>query len=155
MPRNRFLKAAAAALAAVAALAACGDGTVYDRYKPVDGWERADTATFHVRPAKAAGTYRTDVGLRTNAQYPFTGICIIVDRRILPADTRRSDTLYCRLTDKRGKPLGHGLSNYQYQFSAPACQLQEGDSLIVSVRHNMKRETLPGIEDIGLKMTRE
>jgi hypothetical protein len=34
-------------------------------------------------------------------------------------------------------------------------QLQEGDSLHVVVRHNMKREILPGIFDVGIKLLKE
>lgn len=154
MPRNSVCKALAAMAAALAALSACDENTVYNSYRPVGVWERTDTVKFAVPQAKAEGTYTTEVGLRINAQYPFTGICIIVDRRIMPGDIRHSDTLNCKLIDKRGNALGHGLSNYQYLFATSQCRLKKGDSLFVNVRHHMKRETLPGLEDIGIKVTR-
>lgn len=149
------MKTMAAAVTMAAALTACSGGTVYDRYKHVTEWERADTASFVVPAMTAGGAYSTDVGLRINANYPFKGICLIVDRRVLPADIVLSDTIDCLLIDNNGRATGRGLSNYQYLFHVDNMKLNQGDSLIVTVRHNMKRETLPGIEDIGLKVTRE
>lgn len=145
---------AAAAVIATAAMG-CTDGIIYDQYKPLNGWEKADTAKFSVPAATETGVYRTDIGLRTNADYPFTGICLIVDKLILPAGTTQSDTLNCQLIDRHGRATGRGLSNYQYLFNTSSTSLKKGDSLVVTVRHNMKRETLPGIEDVGLKITKE
>lgn len=142
-------------MAACSAFAACTGGTIYDSYKHMRGWERTDTATFSVPAVTTGGTYTTSVGLRINAHYPFTGICMIVDQRIMPTGTVHSDTLNCKLTDRRGQALGNGLSNYQYLFNASRLKLREGDSLVVAVRHNMKRETLPGIEDIGVRVDLE
>lgn len=152
MPLNKRRSAIAAIMAACSALAACTGGTIYDSYKHMRGWERTDTAMFPVPAVPTGGTYTISIGLRINAHYPFTGICMIVDQRILPAGTVHSDTLNCKLTDGRGQALGNGLSNYQYLFDASRLKLREGDSLVVAVRHCMKRETLPGIEDIGVKV---
>lgn len=155
MRKNSNLGGIAAAIIIATATVGCTDGIIYDQYKPLNGWERADTAKFSVPAAAEAGIYRTDIGLRTNADYPFTGICLIVDKLILPAGTTQSDTLNCQLIDKHGRATGRGLSNYQYLFNTSSTCLKKGDSLVVTVRHNMKRETLPGIEDVGLKITKE
>ena len=46
------------------------------------------------------------------------------------------------------------MSYYQYQVPVNDITLQQGDSLHICVRHDMKREILPGISDVGIKMTR-
>ena len=33
-------------------------------------------------------------------------------------------------------------------------EIEQGDSLRINIRHNMKREILPGIADVGIKFTR-
>ena len=58
------------------------------------------------------------------------------------------------LYDEKGNVLGDGVSYFQYNFMLSEVDLREGDSLHVCVRHIMKREILPGISDIGLKMIR-
>ena len=160
----RTKAAAAIALTATlaAGLAACTDGTVYDSYKPLGEWERADTASFRIPPAGATGTYATDVNIRTNGNYPFMALTIIVDRTVMATDTAlaaaattRSDTIDCRLADEKGSSTGSGLSNFQHTFRLPDTELRRGDSMVVSIRHNMMRETLPGIEDVGIKLTRK
>ena len=50
---------------------------------------------------------------------------------------------------------GHGISTYQYNFHLTTLTLNEGDSLHIAVRHNMKREILPGISDIGIRLSQQ
>ena len=90
--------------AALAALSACDENTVYNSYRPVGVWERTDTVKFAVPQAKAEGTYTTEVGLRINARYPFTGICIIVDRRIMPGDIIRMNGRVVKRMPASAKP---------------------------------------------------
>ena len=154
MPRNKLRAAAVAMIAAGTAMTACTGGTIYAHYKNTRGWERTDTAIFELPPMAEGGTYSTAVGLRINAGYPFADICLIVDQRAMPGGTTRSDTLYRRLIDSRNRALGNGLNNFQYEFHVGDSRLRKGDTLMVAVRHYMKRETLPGIEDIGVMVTR-
>ena len=67
---------------------------------------------------------------------------------------RRSDTLSCKLVDADGTVQGEGVSFYQYRFHLCNMKLTQGDSLRVSIRHNMKREILPGIADVGVTLTK-
>lgn len=137
-------------------LSACDNGTVYDKYNhtPITGWEKNDTLFFNVPAQKKNGRYRQEIGLRTNAAYPFTGLTLVVEQTVEPGHRQFTDTLDCRLSDDKGNILGQGISYFQYNFILSDVELFEGDSLHVCVRHIMKREILPGISDIGLKMTR-
>ena len=61
-----------------------------------------------------------------------------------------------KLIDQRGNSKGiGGISYYQYNFNLKDITVMKGDSIIVSVRHNMKREILPGISDIGYMLIKK
>ena len=158
MKRAMSLRIAAMTLALVAMLlTACDHRTIYDRYEStaLSGWEKNDTITFAIRPLKDAATYRALLGVRTTDSYPFTSLTLIVEQEIMPAHRVLVDTICCELTDEQGKVLGDGIGYRQYQFEVRQLQLQEGDSLHVVVRHDMKREILPGICDVGIKLLKE
>ena len=63
-----------------------------------------------------------------------------------------TDTLDCELIDERGNAIGQGVGQYQYLFPLKTMQLHQGDSLHLSVHHDMKREILPGITGVGIKV---
>lgn len=145
----------ALAMMAACTIIACNGQKVYDKYEhtPITGWEKNDTLVFDVSSAKTNGTYMSELGLRINESYPFMGLTLIVEQRIMPADTTIIDTLKCNLTDRKGNYKGTGVLYYQYNFHVAELQLQQGDSLHICVRHDMKREILPGISDVGMKLT--
>ena len=116
------------------------------------GWEKNDTLTFSVK-VKERAVVKRDVELRISGEYPFQRLNLIIDQTTYPTGISRRDTLNCDLIDPQGNIRGRGLSLYQYRFHMTDISLNEGDSLCVSIRHNMKRETLPGIADIGLRLT--
>lgn len=153
--RSLLCRAAAVAVVALA-LPACDGGVVYDEYRPtqIEGWEKNDTLVFDVARLRHGGRYRQEIGLRINALYPFTRLSLLVEQTIEPGHRLAVDTLDCRLYDDKGNVLGDGVSYFQYNFMLSEVDLREGDSLHVCVRHIMKREILPGISDIGLKMVR-
>ena len=133
---------------------ACSRRMVYDKYvnTPLAGWEKNDTLTFNIPGMAAPGTYSQQVGLRMTSAFPFTSISLIVEQRIMPRGKVLTDTIKCPITDIRGNFLGDGISSFQYMFPLREVTLNKKDSIHVSIRHNMKREILPGVSDIGLKM---
>lgn len=138
-------------------LASCTTNTVYDSYShtPLTGWEKNDTLTFCVPKLREAGLYNQSVGLRMTNAFPFTSISLIVEQRILPKGRVVTDTLKCHITDARGNFLGDGVSSYQYLVPLRKEMLNKGDSLRITIRHNMKREILPGVSDVGFKISRD
>ncbi len=147
------------------ALTACEDGTVYNHYEhtPIAGWEKNDTLSFCIGPFAATGDYTEEIGLRISADYPFTGLNLIAEQTLVASEkitmvqedrrTERRDTLTCSLIDQRGRAKGRGISHYQYLFHLTTLKINEGDMLYVAIRHDMKREILPGIADIGVKLS--
>lgn len=138
-------------------LTACDKRTVYHHYEhtPLSGWERNDTLSFVVGPVSESGPYVEDLGLRIGNEYPFMSLNLIVDQEVSSTHEKRRDTLVCDLINEQGIVMGKGVSQYQYSFHMTTMELQSGDKLYVSVRHDMKREILPGIADVGLKLSRK
>lgn len=137
-------------------LAACGMKTVYNHYEHTElaGWEKIDTLTFNVPKAQEAADYGMSVGLRMTGKYPFQRLTLIVERTVYPSHKTTADTLNCQLVTPDGRVLGQGVNAYQYTFPVADFRVHEGDSLHITVRHDMKREILPGISDVGIKLTR-
>lgn len=156
MKRTTFAACAALALTAMA-VAACNRRMVYDRYvsTPISGWEKNDTLDFYVPPVDTGGVYQASIGLRTNDTYPFTAVTLIVEQRNVTQDITRTDTVHCQLADRRGNAAGKGISYHQYVFDVSNSSLHTGDSLHIRIRHDMKREILPGISDVGYTLVRE
>lgn len=141
----------------VCALAACDRLPVYTHFEhtPISGWEKNDTLNFDVCPVKEAGDYREELAIRINESYPFRGLSLIVQQTILPSGYRHNDTINCNLFDKKGNKNGDGINYFQYAFHINTIRLTEGDSLHIQVRHNMKREIMPGVADIGIRIEKQ
>lgn len=134
----------------------CDNNTVINSYQttPIDGWEKSDTLTFIIPRMKESGAYAAELGVRINSSIPFKSVTMIIDQTVFPSNKTRSDTVVCRFVDNKGKILGHGVNSYQYSFPVANMLLNKGDSLNIKVHHYMRRNDLPGISDIGIKITK-
>ena len=156
MRRNRLI--IVLELVAVVLLCCSCDNnkTAYNNYEPitVEGWERSDTVVFENIVIKTTADYKEEIGLRINDAFPYLNLFLVVDQEIRPGHIFRRDTISCSLMDNEGNVKGDGLSYYQYSFPLTTLRLNSGDTLGIRVRHNMRREILPGIADIGMKISR-
>lgn len=145
---------------ATIAFSACNHAKVYDEYAhtPIAGWEKNDTLSFEIPPMAVTGYYRQSLGLRTTGAYPFTALTLIVNQTIYPANKgkriEKTDTVLCQLINQHGENKGQGISYYQYNFPINIYKINRGDSIHIAIRHDMKREILPGVSDIGVKITK-
>lgn len=126
--------------------------TVYANYAPIDDttWEKTDTVTFDVPPVKAAGTYQEKLGLRLADDFPFLALSMDIEIQVQPKGILHRGQHKFSVIDQGGNPKGKGLSLQQYTFDLGDLELEEGDSLHISMAHNMKREILPGVVDLGI-----
>lgn len=140
---------------ALTTLTGCYRRTLYHHFEhtPLSGWERNDTLLFAVAPATESAVVQREVELRISGEFPFQRLTLVVEQTTLPANVFRRDTVSCDLIDQGGNVLGDGITLFQYRFALPDASVDEGDSLRIAIRHNMKRETLPGVSDVGLKLT--
>ena len=141
---------------ATVVVSACDENTVYDSYAhtPINGWEKNDTLNYSVPPLRDSGSFEVIIGLHINRYYPFTSVSLVVEQRILPGFRFHRDTLRCQfLPDDNLRE--QAVSYSQFDFPLRNLDLRRGDSLVVTIRHAMKREILPGISDIGFKMAKK
>ena len=126
--------------------------TVYANYAHIDDttWEKTDTITFDVPPVKAAGTYQEKLGLRLADDFPFLALSMDIEIQVQPKGILHRGQHKFSVIDQGGNPKGKGLSLQQYTFDLGDLELEEGDSLHISMAHNMKREILPGVVDLGI-----
>jgi len=125
---------------------------IYNHYEhtPLSGWEKNDSLCFDVKPVAEAGTYRKELGVRISNDFPFLGITMEIRQTILPSGKTTSRDIECKFIDKNGFIQGSGISLYQYSYPLDNVTLEKGDSLHIVIRHNMKREIMPGIPEIGI-----
>ncbi len=158
MPKRKYtlLYYIGATLLWLLLLTACKRQTVYNHFvhTPLSGWEKNDTINFHIDTLTQGGNYIEELGLRINREYPFVSLQVIVRQEILPSHKTRNDTISCSLINQRGNPIGPGVSHYQYSYRLQPLMLNKGESLHVTIRHDMKREIIPGVTDIGFRLIR-
>lgn len=135
-------------------LVAC-DGTVYDTYRhtPTAGWEKNDTLFYDIPPVRSAADYELQLGIRTNNAFPFVAVTLIIDQTVLPSGQTMSDTLDCHLTKENSTQKPNGISYSQYTTVVRRLRLAAKDSLHITVRHDMKRDILPGVSDVGIALS--
>ncbi len=137
-------------------LVACDRKTVFDQYvhTPLNGWEKNDTIAFAIDSILQGGEYAEEIGVRTNGKYPFTSLTLAVHQTIQPSGEVHDTTINCTFMGKNDQPAGNGIGYSQFSFPLKTVRMETGDTLKVIIRHNMKREILPGVSDIGFKLTR-
>ena len=139
-------------LTAVWGMTSCGrQKTVYANYEHVDdtAWEKIDTIIFNVPPLETAGTYREKIGLRLADNYPFMTLSMEMKLVVIPKGMVYISEHKFSVIDEIGNSKGKGLSLHQYDFNIGEVELEQGDSLHIRLAHNMKREILPGVVDLG------
>ena len=63
------------------------------------------------------------------------------------------DTISCHIMDQDGHLLGKRSLNFsEIRTYLREINLQKGDSIHIAVIHNMRRESIPGIADVGMEM---
>ena len=133
---------------------ACHPYTQYDEYRHTDatGWNRDSLLTFDVPAIEQDGTYIEELNIRTDNNYPFRQLSLTIDQQVLPSGKHIIDTLDIDIYDNEGDAAGKGFSIYQNQLIFKFISLHKGDSLHINVGHNMRRHSIPGINDVGIKL---
>ena len=57
-----------------------------------------------------------------------------------------------QLTNEFGDPQGHGVTLYQFDLPWRMQHLQAGQWADISIYHIMRREMLPGISNVGIRL---
>lgn len=142
---------------AMLTLYSCNSRKVYSQYEHVEasGWEKADTIWYVVPPVSKSGTYREELGLRSNGHFPYQELTIEIRQIIWPKGEQQFYRINCPLFENNGKAKGSGISLYQNEFLISDIQLNKGDSLRIAVIHQMRRNQIPGITDVGISLSQQ
>ena len=146
-------------LFAVALLMSC-DGTVYNRFMPVerDGWGICDTITYMSEGA-VLGHEEQNVGMcvqvRYDASYKYKDLWFRTETIKMTDSTLVSvDTLCCVVYDNDGCHLGSSAGAlYQNESDVIRLPVSTSDSLMVKLSHVMSDTSLVGIRDVGIKLS--
>lgn len=149
----------AVAIIAAAAFTSCFDNTIHFEYKGtnIGGWNRDDSITFSVKPLEESSYYFEEIGIRANVDFPYERLHLIVRQEVVSTtdSTRRTvitDKVSLPIYDEEGNPTGTGVNLRQYQIPLKTVKLQAGDSIQVSIKHNMRDSIICGIADVGVKL---
>ncbi len=154
--RNSFL-----ILFTVLLLVSCDKKRVFDQYKTVgEAWQKDSIASFTYNNQDTTERYDLFLNLRSNNDYPFNNIFLIVSMET-PGGMTKVDTLQYQMAEADGKLLGEGFSDVKesklfykekYKFSAI------GDYKIgiqQAVRQSGKvagEKELKGITEVGFRI---
>ena len=142
-------------LLALIVLCGCQQQVAYHEFRHIyePGWDKSDTIHFDTRSLSAGGSYRLDAELRTDKNYPFQKLTIEIEQTVYPSKEKYHDVIDCDLISEEGVIEGDGISYFQYQFHVRDLSLHQGDSVHICLTHNMKREIMPGITDVGIRLS--
>ncbi len=158
----------------LALLVSCNNETVYHKFVNIEEgeWTKQNKFTFEAGSFDRDMTVEESVELRLWARdYPYGNISILVEQTLFPAKTKTVDTLTYVFSRRQGdketrrqgdKETGRqgdretrspdGPAFFQVSMPLKTLSLHKGDSLSVTLRHNMKRIVLPGVVDVGVKL---
>jgi len=92
------------------------------------------------------------VGLRTKANIGIQDIVFAVEQRDSAGLVSHCDTVRYPLTDADGEALTGGINIHQYETQHLPLHLKEGQCSTIRIHHLMRRELIPGITDIGIRV---
>ncbi len=144
----------------------CREAEPYLQYGAVDlhGWSRDTSYVFTVDSLPGARDYPLSVMLRKSSvePCPFRSITLVVQQRWTLAvpdsaaqartDVVRTDTLVADLTTDEGRLRARGISVHPYAFPLVTLRLPDGAKGRITVHHLMRRNEIPGIESVGIRL---
>lgn len=138
-------------------MASCNGDRVFDQYKAIDDhqWAYTDTLTYTVPIQDTAANLSLAVNFRNKVNYPYRNIWLLLRHRA-PSGEISAVKAEFELAEKSGKWKGQGLGDlYDHRFPVQKqLQLNERGKHRFEVIHLMRRDTLPGIMDLGLQIVR-
>lgn len=145
-------------LLAVALLLSC-DGTVYNRFVPVEneGWGICDTITY-TSEGTAIGNVEPNMGLcvqvRYDASFKYKELWFRTETTDLADSSLVSvDTLCCVVYDDDGCHKGRSAGAlYQNESDVVRLPVLSSDTLMIRLSHIMSDSCLVGIRDVGIKL---
>lgn len=146
------------ALMLLIGLMACNPQVVFEQNKKVDsqGWEFTHFYEFQETFTDTTALYDLFLNVRNNTDYPYSNFIVFFETEF-PDGRIFRDTIETILADRGGKWTGTGFGNIKtnsFHFRKDVWFPLEGE-YIFRIEQAMRRELLPGITDIGLRIERK
>lgn len=138
-------------------IASCEQNVVFQKMEKVEGeqWGMKDTVTIDFEVEDTVTFHDFYLKVRNSTDYPYRNIHFFLDLEF-PNGKHWRDTVECRLADGKGNWTGSGIGDikdHSFLFLRKKRFPLEGDHKFRIV-HAMRKEELPGIEDVGLGIER-
>lgn len=118
---------------------------------PGSKWDKRDTLSFQIDTLKLEQPLHLTTEVRTTKQYHYSSLSLIVEQRWGKGKTHR-DTL---VLDLKNKQDNKQTPIYLKSSDSPSIALKSQETNgEIRIWHFMKRENLPGITDVGVRITR-
>ena len=136
-------------------LVACKRPVLYESYQQIENksWHKEKAYCFDFLVEDSTRSYNIDVEVRNNSFYPYQNLWLLctIQKDSLPIV---QDTINCELADNNGKWHGNGISIFQNSFSLhKGFRFIETGNYTVCIKHGMRKDSLSGIREIGLRLT--
>ena len=143
-------------LLSILLLASCDWNTLMHSYQPLPekSWDRTDTLQFKLPVLATDESCCVQIGLRVTNNFPYEGLILEVEQVCQNPYSHRVDTISYKLTDESGDFTENGINYYQYESQRIPMDLKKGQTGEIRIRHLMHREVLPGIMDVGVRVSR-
>ena len=133
----------------------CDNNVVYEKNIAIPGqtWKADFQPAFEFQIEDTTAFYNFYVNIRNNTDYPYRNLYLFV-HSFLPGNLTATDTIEVYLADREGKWLGKGLGKIKESrfFLKQHLIFPRKGRYTIQLEQAMRRENLPGIEDIGIRI---
>lgn len=133
---------------AVLLLSSCFDtSTVFHAHQPLphSTWEKGDTLYFHLQHLKHNSTYQVFIEGRFQQAYPYQQLQV----KVIGGGTHTSTPVVLQVSDPERPSTGIFLTD---AVSDPISLKADSTDTTLKLVPFMKREKLPGINDLGIRI---
>ena len=113
-----------------------------------EGWAYGDTLRFDLQPADSIWRGGIAVAVRHSAAYSYSNLWLEMSYPV--GDTITADTLNIHLADDFGNWFGRGMGLSFLRIDTIINYLEINTPARINIRHIMRTDMLPDIEQIGL-----
>lgn len=141
----------------IACVCSCSVDVKYSKYRHISrkGWDSSDTILFNTDTLRQGGRYSFTCGIRTRRSYPYRDIVMMVDRKVYRDSLlvlHKLEKVTCPIINVDGDMTGEGIASKNHEQKLKDFYMQTGDSIVISINHQMTRKSLSGIVDVGIIM---
>lgn len=135
----------------------CDPDRVYDKSLAIEGdtWDRETVFQYDVIIDDSTSVNDFYINIRNNTDYPYSNLYLFFTTEFPNGHTTR-DTIECILASKDGKWLGNGSGRIKDNeiMLQSAIRFPINGRYSFRIEQGMREDSLPGIEDIGIRIER-